>query len=45
MQSLLRATVRIFSEMFFYFGFFWAFTNEFKQTWQDKIGRTIVIDV
>jgi uncharacterized RDD family membrane protein YckC len=44
MAAFMRATVRIFSEMFFYFGFAWAFFNDEKQTWHDKSARTLVID-
>lgn len=44
MSALARANMRIVSEMVFYFGFLWAFMNEEKQTWHDKIARTIVID-
>jgi len=44
MSALTRAVVRIFSEMFFYFGFVWAFFNDERQTWHDKSAKTIVID-
>lgn len=44
-QAIIRAVVRIFSEMFFYFGFIWAFFNPLKQTWHDKVAKTVVIDV
>lgn len=43
--SLLRAIVRIFSESLFYLGFIWAFGNVLKQTWHDKLAKTVVIDV
>ncbi len=43
--AINRAIVRIFSEWFMYFGFAWAYLNEGKQTWHDKVGKTIVIDV
>ena len=43
--SVNRAIVRIFSEWFFYLGFVWAFLNDSRQTWHDKVGKTIVIDV
>ncbi len=42
--SLVRAVVRIVSETVFYFGFIWAFLNPARQTWHDKMARTIVID-
>lgn len=43
--ALTRSIIRILSEMLFYFGFFWAFFNDEKQTWHDKIAKTIVVDV
>ena len=45
LSSFFRAVGRIGSEMAFYMGFAWAFLNPEKQTWQDKIAKTIVIDV
>ncbi len=44
-SALNRAVVRIFSEMFFYLGFIWAFLNPLKETWHDKLAKTLVIDV
>ncbi|MCR4942139.1 MAG: RDD family protein [Campylobacter sp.] len=44
-KSLLRSVVRIFSESLFYLGYCWAFGNSARQTWQDKIANTVVIDV
>lgn len=43
--AINRAIVRIFSEWFMYLGFLWAYMNEGKQTWHDRVGKTIVIDV
>ncbi|CAD7288865.1 RDD family protein [Campylobacter suis] len=43
--SFLRAVVRNLSESAFYLGFIWAFGNPAKQTWHDKLAKTVVIDV
>lgn len=43
--SLARAIVRIVSESVFYLGFIWAFMNPKRETWHDKAGRTLVINV
>lgn len=43
-SSLIRSFVRIFSEMFFYIGFVFAFFNDGKQTLHDKMARTLVVD-
>ena len=43
-QSLVRAIFRIVSEACFYLGFAWAFANPARQTWQDKIAKTVVIN-
>lgn len=43
-MALLRSSVRIFSESLFYLGFIWAFGNVLKQTWHDKLAKTVVID-
>jgi uncharacterized RDD family membrane protein YckC len=45
MASFIRANGRIVSEMIFYIGFIWAFMNEERQTWHDKMARTLVLDV
>ncbi len=42
--SLIRSITRIFSEMFFYIGFVIGFFNDGKQTFHDKIARTLVIN-
>ena len=44
-ESFIRAVVRIISEFAFYLGFAWAFFNEFRQTWHDKAGGTLVVQV
>lgn len=43
--AINRAIVRIISETFFYIGFLWALTNPKKETWHDKIARTLVVNV
>ena len=45
MASLSRAMMRVVGEVCFYLGFAWAFGNEARQTWHDKIARTVVVDV
>ena len=41
--SLNRGFVRLFSESLFYLGFLWAFFEPNKQSWHDKIAKTIVV--
>ncbi len=43
-RSLLRAVVRIFSEVIFYIGFILAFFSPKVQTLHDKISGAVVID-
>ena len=43
-NAVLRSMGRILSEMFFYIGFFFAFYTESKQTFHDKMGRTLVVN-
>lgn len=43
-QSALRSFGRILSEMFFYIGFIFAYFNDGKQTFHDKISKTLVIN-
>ena len=43
--AFVRANGRIVSEMIFYIGFIWALMNEERQTWHDKMARTLVLDV
>lgn len=42
--AFVRSFVRIISEMFFYVGFIFAFFNDSRQTLQDKIARTLVVN-
>jgi len=42
-QSFLRAFIRLFSEAIFYLGFLWAVFEPNKQSWHDKLAKTIVI--
>ncbi len=39
-----RASFRIISESLFYLGFLWAVLNPKRETWHDKVARTLVID-
>lgn len=41
-SSFLRACVRLLSESLFYIGFLWALGNPQRQTWQDKLAKTVV---
>lgn len=43
--AILRSFGRILSEMFFYLGFLFALLNDGKQTFHDKISRTLVVNV
>lgn len=42
--AFIRSFFRIISEMFFYIGFMLAFFTQGRQTLQDKIGKTLVIN-
>jgi len=44
-KALLRAVLRIASEVFFYLGFLLAFFLPLKQTLHDKLSNCVVIDV
>ncbi|MGE4295730.1 MAG: RDD family protein [Campylobacterales bacterium] len=44
LAALSRSSMRVVSEWLFYFGFLWAFVNPNRQTWQDKIARTLVVN-
>ena len=44
-HSFLRAVVRIVSESLFYLGFLWGVFTKTRQTWHDKLAKTLVIDV
>ncbi|MFA7083660.1 MAG: RDD family protein [Arcobacteraceae bacterium] len=43
-SAFMRSFFRLFSEMFFYIGFVFAFFNDSKQTMQDKLARTLVVN-
>lgn len=44
-SSALRASMRIISESVFYIGFIWAFFDPIRQSWHDKVAKTVVVDV
>lgn len=43
-NALIRSFGRLISEMFFYIGFIIGFFTQGRQTFHDKIGRTLVIN-
>lgn len=43
-NASIRAATRVFSEMFFYIGFVVAYFNQEKQTFHDKVGKTLVVN-
>ena len=43
--SLSRASFRIISESIFYLGFLWAVLNPKRETWHDKVSKTLVVNV
>ena len=43
-SSILRSFARILSEMFFYIGFVFAFFTEGRQSFHDKMGKTLVVN-
>ena len=43
-SSFLRSFGRIFSEMFFYFGFLVGFFNDGRRTFHDIVGKTLVVN-
>ncbi len=45
LTALIRASVRVVSELFFYIGFLLAFFDINRQTLHDKMAKTLVIDV
>lgn len=45
LSSIFRSFARILSEMFFYIGFLFSLFNDGRQTFHDKIGRTLVVNV
>ena len=44
-SAAVRSAGRIFSEMLFYIGFILAYFTESKQTFHDKFGKTLVVNV
>jgi len=42
--AMTRSILRILSEMFFYIGFIFAFFTDSRQTFHDKLGRTLVVN-
>ncbi|MDD2896570.1 MAG: RDD family protein [Aliarcobacter sp.] len=44
LSSFLRSLGRIFSEMFFYFGFLIGFFNDGRKTFHDIVGKTLVVN-
>lgn len=44
-EAVLRAVVRVLSEMLFYLGFVVALFSPIRLTWQDRIASTLVVDV
>ena len=44
LSSFLRSLGRIFSEMFFYFGFLVGFFNDGRKTFHDIVGKTLVVN-
>ena len=44
-SSIMRSFARLLSEMFFYIGFIFSFFNDGKQTFHDKMGKTLVVNV
>jgi uncharacterized RDD family membrane protein YckC len=42
--SLIRAIMRVVSEILFYFGFIVAFFSPLRRTWHDKFAKTLVVD-
>ena len=43
-HSLFRAIIRILSESLFYLGFVWGILSPTKQTWHDKVAKSVVIN-
>ena len=43
--SVMRSAIRLISESFFLLGFIWGLMDPNRQTWHDKLPRTLVIDV
>jgi uncharacterized RDD family membrane protein YckC len=45
LNSILRSMGRILSEMVFYIGFLIAYYTDSKQTFHDKMGKTLVVNI
>lgn len=43
--SAMRSAIRLVSESFFLLGFIWGVMDKNRQTWHDKLPKTLVIDV
>ena len=43
-NSVIRSAARIISEMAMFVGFLFAFFTESKQTFHDKLGKTLVVN-
>jgi uncharacterized RDD family membrane protein YckC len=43
-QAIIRSFFRLFSEMIMYLGYLWGIFDPQKQTWHDKLAKTIVIN-
>lgn len=43
-SAIMRSFARIASEIFFYIGFIVAFLTEGRQTFHDKLGKTLVVN-
>ena len=41
--SFMRSGMRVFSEAVFHLGFIWAFLDRKRQTWHDKVAKTLVV--
>ena len=42
--ALTRACMRIVSGMALFIGYLWAFFDDRRQTWHDKVAKTLVVD-
>lgn len=42
--ALFRSFMRIVSESIFYLGFLWGMLNPKRETWHDKLAKTLVVD-
>ncbi len=42
--SIIRAVMRVVSEILFYFGFVVALFSPLRRTWHDKFAKTLVVD-